>query len=160
MSDLAPQHETAADPHERTALRFWFRTYAAVAEMEHAISARLRERFSCSLGRFDLMAHLFAAPSGLTMGELSRRLLVSGGNVTGLVERLSREGLAAREVDGGDRRVYRVSLTAKGRAQFIEMAGEHEAWVAELTGGLEPGAMAQAADLMEAWRRRLAASRG
>ena len=136
-------------------LRFWYRAYSAVAAVEREISARLRDRFAVSLARFDLMAHLFAAPEGLTMGQLTRKLLVSGGNTTGLVERLAREGLAAREVDARDRRVYRVALTARGRALFQDMAEEHEAWVNEILGDLDPQEMARATALLARVRRRL-----
>ena len=148
--------EHASRSPDKTRLRFWFRTYGAVAAMEREISARLRERFGCSLGRFDLMAHLFAAPEGLTMSALSDRRFITGGAVTGLVERLAKEGLVLREVDATDRRVYRVVLTARGQALFTEMAGEHETWVEALTAGLEPRALEQATATMEAWRRRLA----
>lgn len=137
-------------------LRFWFRAYGAVAAIEREISSRLRARFGASLARFDLMAHLYAAPDGLTMGALTRRLLVSGGNVTGLVDRLAKEGLVAREVDAADRRIYRVALTQAGRTLFRDMAEEHEAWVSELLEGMDPAGTAQATALLEDLRHRLA----
>jgi DNA-binding MarR family transcriptional regulator len=136
-------------------LRFWFRAYGAVAAVEREISARLRARFGASLSRFDLMAHLYAAPEGVTMGALTRRLLVSGGNVTGVVDRLEKEGLVAREVDATDRRIYRVALTASGRALFKDMAEEHEAWVSELLEQVDPAEMARATALLEDLRHRL-----
>ena len=147
--------EPATPQSGKDQLRFWYRAYSAVSAVEREISARLRERFGASLARFDLMAHLFAAPDGLTMGQLTRKLLVSGGNTTGLVERLAREGLAAREVDAQDRRVYRVALTARGRALFQDMAEEHEAWVNEILGDLDPQEMARATALLARVRRRL-----
>ncbi len=137
-------------------LRFWYRSFRAVTAVEREISARLRERFGVTLARFDLMSRLFAAPEGLTMGELTRQLLVSGGNTTGLVERLRREGLAGREVDALDRRIYRVRLTRAGRALFEEMAEEHEAWVNQIFEGLDPAEIRQATDLVDRLRRRLA----
>ena len=136
-------------------LRFWYRAYGAVSAVEREISARLRERFGVTLARFDVMAHLFAAPDGLTMGELTRRLLVSGGNTTGLVDRLTREALAEREVDALDRRIYRVRLSARGRALFEEMAEEHEAWVNQIFEGLDPAEVRQATALVDRLRRRL-----
>jgi DNA-binding MarR family transcriptional regulator len=143
----------AAPGKER--LRFWYRTYGAVAAVEREISARLRERFGVTLARFDVMAHLYAAPDGLTMGDLTRKLLVSGGNTTGLVERLRREGLAEREVDALDRRIYRVRLSNCGRALFEEMAEEHEAWVNQIFEGLDPAEIRQATVLVDRLRRRL-----
>jgi DNA-binding MarR family transcriptional regulator len=136
-------------------LRFWYRTYGAVAAVEREISMRLRERFGVTLARFDVMAHLYAAPDGVTMGALTRKLLVSGGNTTGLVERLKREGLAEREVDALDRRIYRVRLSARGRALFEEMAEEHEAWVNQIFEGLDPAEVRQATALVDRLRRRL-----
>ena len=150
---MSAEPSDAAPGKER--LRFWYRAYGAVTAVEREISARLRERFGVTLARFDLMAHLFAAPEGLTMGELTRRLLVSGGNTTGLVERLRREGLAEREVDALDRRIYRVRLTARGRALFDEMAEEHEAWVNQIFEGLDPAEIRQATALVDRLRRRL-----
>lgn len=143
----------SADSKDR--LRFWFRAYGAVAAVEREISARLRARFGASLARFDLMAHLYAAPEGLTMGALTRRLFVSGGNVTGLVDRLEKEGLVAREVDAADRRIYRVALTPSGRALFKDMAEEHESWVSELLSGMDPAEMGRATGLLEDLRHRL-----
>lgn len=149
-----PAHPPLSPSKER--LRFWFRAYGAVAAIEREISSRLRARFGASLARFDLMAHLYAAPEGLTMGELTKRLLVSGGNVTGVVDRLGKEGLVAREVDAADRRVYRVALTGAGRELFKQMAEEHEAWVSELLAGLDPQEMARSTALLETLRHRLA----
>ena len=145
----------SAESPSKERLRFWYRAYGAVSAVEREISARLRERFGVTLARFDLMAHLFAAPEGLTMGELTRRLLVSGGNTTGLVDRLRREGLAEREVDALDRRIYRVRLSAGGRALFEEMAEEHEAWVNQIFEGLDPAEIRQATALVDRLRRRL-----
>jgi len=136
-------------------LRFWYRAYGAVSVVEREISARLRERFGVTLARFDVMAHLYAAPEGLTMGDLTRKLLVSGGNTTGLVDRLRREGLAEREIDALDRRIYRVRLSARGRALFEEMAEEHEAWVNQIFEGLDPVEIRQATVLVDRLRRRL-----
>lgn len=153
MSAEPIHFETPTPSKER--LRFWFRAYGAVAAVEREISARLRARFGASLARFDLMAHLYAAPDGITMGSLTRRLLVSGGNVTGVVDRLEREGLVARQVDAADRRVYRVALTASGRALFKNMAEEHEAWVSELFEGLDPAEMSRSTALLEDLRHRM-----
>jgi DNA-binding MarR family transcriptional regulator len=70
-----------------------------------------------------------AAPDGLTMGELSRRLMVSGGNVTSIVDGLERAGLVRRRQRASDRRTSYVVLTAAGRTAFAEMAREHERWI-------------------------------
>ena len=88
------------------------------------------------LFRSDLMAQLYKHPAGLKMGELSQRLMVTGGNVTGIADQLTREGLVVREADPNDRRAWRISLTGEGRSVFARMAEHHESWVVGLTRGL------------------------
>lgn len=119
------------------ALRLWLRLLTCTTMIERAIRRRLRLRFGMTLARFDLMAQLERAPAGLRMGELSRRLMVTGGNVTGLVAQLVAEGQVERRPVPGDRRAHLVRLTAAGRARFLTMAAEHERWVVELTAGLD-----------------------
>ncbi|UOM33986.1 MarR family winged helix-turn-helix transcriptional regulator [Acuticoccus sp. I52.16.1] len=122
-------------------LRLWLRLLAVSNLIESEIRKRLRERFATTLPRFDLMAQLERAPEGILLGELSRRMMVSNGNVTGLVERLTQEGLIVRETLENDRRASRVSLTPAGRTAFAEMAAEHSEWVAEIVGGLDAAAL-------------------
>jgi len=127
-----------ADPESRllagdhVSLRLWLRLLTCTAMIEHRVRERLRERFDISPARFDLMAQLARAPKGLKMSELSRRLMVTGGNITGLTDQLVSEGLVVRHEVAHDRRVYAVRLTPKGRRQFDTMAGEHERWIAEM----------------------------
>ncbi len=97
--------------------------------------SRLRERFSTTLPRFDLMAQLERHPEGLKMNALSRLLMVTGGNITAIVDQLEKEGLVAR-LDDEDRRAWLVRLTPAGKRLFAEMAREHEAWVVDLFAGL------------------------
>ncbi|MGN6583951.1 MAG: MarR family winged helix-turn-helix transcriptional regulator, partial [Rhizobiaceae bacterium] len=92
--------------------------------------------FDTTLPRFDLMAQLFRTEDGVLLGELSQRMMVSNGNVTGLVERLVQEGLIERQVSETDRRAVRVRMTKRGRAVFAEMAEAHGDWIAEMLGGL------------------------
>ena len=77
------------------------------------------------------------------MSELSRFLMVTGGNVTGLTDELARDGLVVRESSPGDRRAWIVRLTPKGRRHFEAMAEEHERWILELFAGLDAGAVQQ-----------------
>jgi DNA-binding MarR family transcriptional regulator len=88
--------------------------------------------------RFDVLAALERAPRGLTMSALSEQLLVSNGNVTGIVERLVQDGLVVRTSDASDRRTTFVRMTPKGEQSFATMAQAHEGWVNELLGGLAP----------------------
>ncbi|MDJ0686620.1 MAG: MarR family transcriptional regulator [Alphaproteobacteria bacterium] len=130
------ENDRLADPGGKEALRLWLRLLDASRLIEDAVSSRLRDRYGVSLARFDLLAVLYAAENGLTMGDIGRRLRVTGGNVTGLVDRLEKEGLAARRPHPTDRRAFFVALTAKGRRDFASMAQEHEGWVQEILAGV------------------------
>ena len=111
------------------ALRLWLRLLTCTQLVEKQVRINLREQFDTTLPRFDLMAQLQRNPDGLKMNELSRRMMVTGGNVTGITDQLVAEGLVERlEVDG-DRRAYHVRLTALGRKTFDDMARQHEDWI-------------------------------
>ena len=110
---------------------------ASTTHIEREIRTRLRERFDISLARFDYMAQLFRRKDGLTMRELSRYLMVTGGNVTGLTDELEREGMVVRKSSPDDRRSWIVSLTPKGRRAFGAMATEHEQWILEMFSTLD-----------------------
>jgi DNA-binding MarR family transcriptional regulator len=118
------------------ALRLWLRLLTCTQLVEKQIRSRLRERFDTTLPRFDLMAQLERAPEGLKMNELSRRMMVTGGNVTGITDQLVAEGLVHRVEVAGDRRACRVCLTAKGQRLFNDMARENEQWVVEAFSAL------------------------
>ena len=120
------------EPQSKRRLRLWLRLYAATSVIEREMRRFLRARFASTLPRFDLMAALERAPEGLTMGELSRRLMVSGGNITSIVAGLERDGLVHRRSPASDRRTSYVALTEQGRAAFQAMAREHERWIDRL----------------------------
>jgi DNA-binding MarR family transcriptional regulator len=120
------------EPQSKRRLRLWLRLYAATSVIEREMRRFLRTRFATTLPRFDLMAALERAPDGLTMGELSRRLMVSGGNVTSIVAGLERDGLVCRRSPASDRRTSYVALTEQGCRSFETMAREHERWISEL----------------------------
>ena len=130
-----PDLESRLTDEHHDALRLWLRLLTCTTMIERAIRRRLRERFGTTLARFDLMAQLARSPQGLRMSELSRRLMVTGGNVTGLTDQLVAEGLVVRRGMPGDRRAYNVRLTPKGKRQFEAMAAEHEAWIVALFDG-------------------------
>ncbi len=118
-------------------LRLWLRLLASANLIEVEVRQRLREQFATTLPRFDLLAQLERVENGLLLGELSRRMMVSNGNVTALVERLVRSGLIERNVLEADRRAVRVRLTEKGRRVFDEMAAAHANWIGDLFAGLD-----------------------
>ena len=128
--------EARAHSEHPEALRLWLRMLTCTQLVEKQVRTQLRERFETTLPRFDLMAQLERAPEGLKMNELSRRMMVTGGNVTGITDQLVNEGLVERIDVEGDRRAYCVRLTAKGRKQFNEMAVQHEGWIVEAFSGL------------------------
>ena len=117
-------------------LRLWLRLLTCTTLIEGEVRRRLRDAFDVTLPRFDLLAQLDKAPNGMTLGELSQRMMVSNGNVTGLAERLVEQGLLDRRASANDRRAQIVSLTAEGRRVFRTMARTHEDWIAKLFAGL------------------------
>jgi DNA-binding MarR family transcriptional regulator len=128
--------EARAHSEHPEALRLWLRLLTCTQLVEKRVRTSLRERFETTLPRFDLMAQLERAPEGLKMNELSRRMMVTGGNVTGITDQLVTEGLVERIEVEGDRRAYCVRLTPKGRRQFNEMAREHEGWIVQAFAAL------------------------
>jgi DNA-binding MarR family transcriptional regulator len=123
------------DDH-RDELRLWLRIFTCKEVIEAEVRRRLRDRFNVTLPRFDLMAQLERAPKGMTLGELSQRMMVSNGNVTGLVERLVEQGLIDRRPSPKDRRAQIVSLTAEGRRVFRAMARANGEWIGQMFADL------------------------
>ena len=139
LAAIAVDAETAlahAPPGHKDELRLWLRLLTCAALVEGEVRARLRRDFDTTLPRFDLMAALDRASGGMTLGEVSRRMMVSNGNVTGLAARLEAEGLVERRARPGDRRAQLLRLTAKGRREFARQSAAHEAWIAGLLSGL------------------------
>ena len=128
--------ETIARAGDHRALRIWLRLLTCTQMIERVVRSRLRERFATTLPRFDLMAQLERHRAGLKMNELSRMLMVTGGNVTAIVDQLEKEGLVERLDEPDDRRAFRIRLTRSGDKTFAEMARAHEQWVVELLEGL------------------------
>ncbi len=133
----SPDHETRATEADHQSLRLWLRLLTCTNLIEGVIRNHLRLEFDTTLPRFDLMAQLERHPEGLKMGELSKRMMVTGGNVTGITDQLVDEGMVVREDNPHDRRAYNVRLTDKGRSVFDGMAREHERWVMSFFEGLD-----------------------
>ncbi len=126
----------ATIPDHRDELRLWLRLLTCTTLVEGEVRSRLRARFDVTLPRFDLMAQLEKSPEGLTLGDLSRRMMVSNGNITGLVERLVDSGHIVRVPHSTDRRIAFVRLTEAGHSAFAEMAREHAEWISALFAGV------------------------
>jgi len=116
----------------KQALRVWLQLLTLTTLIEKRIRRNLQTEFDTTLPRFDVLASLERAKGRLTMGELSRRLLVSKGNVTGVVTELERQGLVRRTRDARDRRTHYLTLTTKGQKHFEDLAAAHRAWVTDL----------------------------
>ena len=149
--------ETALTNDDRLELRVWLRLLTCATMIDGHVRSRLRRDFGTTLPRFDLMAQLDRAPDGLTMGELSRRLMVSNGNVTGLIDRLVGEGMVLRRRSPDDRRSQIVRLSDAGKRAFDRMTPAHQAWIEELLAGLGRREMADLHEGLGAMKTSLTA---
>lgn len=140
LGDDAIGREARAAPDDPSAVRLWLRLLACSTQIEQEVRGRLRREFATTLPRFDYLAQLDRHPQGLRMNALSRYLMVTGGNVTGLTDQLVAEGHVERCPDPDDRRSAIVRLTASGRARFARMAQAHQEWLIELLDGFDAGA--------------------
>lgn len=136
-------------------LRLWLRLLGCTVRIENILKVRLRKEFGTTLPRFDVLAQLERFPDGLTMTELSRRLMVSNGAVTGLVEKLMSEGMVQRQGDPADRRTVIVRLTRRGRDSFLRMVRRHEEWVVSLLGDLSAVAQSELLQNLTLLKRNL-----
>ena len=136
LHDQPSRTTTGSLEQDYSVLRVWLRLLTCTTLIEHEVGGRLRNDFDTTLPRFDLMAQLARSPEGLGMGELSERLMVSGGNITGITDNLERDDLVERITLPADRRAKKVRLTAKGRAAFDRMAANHKIWIEDLLSSL------------------------
>ena len=150
LSGSLAEPGVAAGRKER--LRLWIRLLRASRTIEGELRERLRKEFDTTLPRFDVMAALSRAPEGMLMSDLSRFLLVSNGNVTGIVGRLVSEGLVTRSRRNGDRRTSMVRLTEAGASHFKTVASAHERWIGELLSGVGEDETRRLAAMLKAFR--------
>jgi DNA-binding MarR family transcriptional regulator len=148
----AQRSKPRTQPASKQKLRLWIRLLGASRAIEAELRRRLRAEFGETLPRFDVMAALQRRPHGMIMTELSRYLMVSNGNVTGIVDRLVSEGLLQRGQRNGDRRTSIVQLTRTGRDAFRAMAAAHEQWVGELLAGVTKNDARQLTSMLKAFR--------
>lgn len=136
-------------------LKLWLRLLSSTRLIENQIRSNLRESFDTTLPRFDAMAQLYRYPDGLRMGEISQLLMVTSGNITGIIDQLVQENLVERTTDPNDRRAYVVKLTESGISAFELMTGEHREWVADMTSGLNEDEQEQMYQLLTKLRDSL-----
>jgi len=132
-SELVPSENASSHLSVKT----WIRLYACSNLIEQQIQQKLRSQFGITLARFDFLAQLVRRPGGMKMNVLSKKLMVSGGNVTGLTDQLVKEELVLRQDDPNDRRSYVLICTEKGKREFAVMAQAHESWIGEILGDLD-----------------------
>ncbi|HKS60056.1 MAG TPA: MarR family transcriptional regulator [Xanthobacteraceae bacterium] len=125
-----------ASDRERLDLKLWVRLLACAHAAEQRVKARIKDQFGINQTQFNLMSQLDRAPAGIRMGEVARRTVVTGSNVTAVVDDLQRRGLVVRQNADTDRRATVIKLTSKGRGAFAEMAPVHAEWILELFGEL------------------------
>jgi DNA-binding MarR family transcriptional regulator len=136
MTTPSPDLESRAAPDDHHALRLWLRLLTCTNLIEGDIRGRLRTEFDTTLPRFDLMAQLQRVPKGMKMGDLSRHMMVTNGNITSIADQLEKEGLVVRTKVESDRRSSVLKLTPQGRKIFARMARAHEDWVKGMFDGL------------------------
>jgi DNA-binding MarR family transcriptional regulator len=129
-------YESGVQLEDGMELRVWLRLLTCTNLLDNEVRTRLKHTADTTLPRFDILAQLERHDGPMSMGELSKRLMVSNGNVTGLVDRLAGEGMVSRTPSPGDRRVQMVSLTAEGSKSFAKIADDHRQWVGEMMAGL------------------------
>ncbi|MCW9033706.1 MAG: MarR family transcriptional regulator [Rhodospirillales bacterium] len=148
-------YETALTEDDQLDLKVWLRLFTCENLIESKVRNRLREDFGTTLPRFDLMSQLDRAPDGLTMGQLSRRLMVSNGNVTGVIDRFVSEGLVDRTPTPEDRRVLVVKLTPKGKKEFSHMVPEHSKWISDVMSGMSREELVKFYELLGVFKKSI-----
>lgn len=139
----------------RQRLRLWLQMLKAVRHVEASLREKLREGYDTTLPRFDVLAALHAMPEGMKMSELSQHLVVSNGNVTGVVDRLVADGLAERQIMENDRRAFLVRITEKGRILMDDMTEEHRQWINKMFENVSESDAARGISIMLDIRHKL-----
>ena len=150
--------ESRATHDDHLSVRVWLRLLTCTTMVEGRVSSRLRDDFDTTLPRFDFLSQLERNPGGLRMTEISKRMMVTGGNVTRIADQLLAEGLITRSVAPGDRRAAIVKLSAAGRRAFADMARRHEGWIVEMFAGLSEADRTQLYALLAKLKRHLNAA--
>lgn len=152
--------ESSVTRDEALEVRVWLRLLICVSLIEREIGRRLRSRFGASTARFEVLAQLWREPGGLAMSRLSDRMMVTKGNVSGLIGRIERDGLIERHADPSDRRSQIVCLTAQGRERFDAMRASHNRWLHDLMRGLDGRSRRSLHELLDALRASIHLRRG
>lgn len=130
-----PPAERSWSGEEERALRLWIALARAYATFSRAVSGRVSDYglTPAQFGVLEALHHL----GPLSLGELAEKLLVTGGNVTYVMDRLEESGLVRRKRSGRDRRVVLAHLTERGRCLIADVFPGHASFVRELVAPLE-----------------------
>lgn len=153
MSVVDAESRVTHDDH--LSVRVWLRLLACTNLIEGAVASGLRDAYDTTLPRFDFLSQLERSSGGLRMTEISRRMMVTGGNITRIADQLAAEGLITRSAAPGDRRASVVKLSAAGRRAFGEMARRHEDWIVAMFAGLSVAERTQLHALLAKLKRHL-----
>lgn len=143
----------AADEALQETMRVWFRFARLHARLEHAVGQRLRE-VGLTIPQFDVLSTL-TENDGMTQQQMAERLYVTKGNISGILDRLTQQGLVTRTALVTDKRSNALSLTAKGRSLVRRGMDVHHAYMMETMGALEPGQRKLLGDLLVVLRERV-----
>lgn len=158
MVKLREKHDGALE--DRTEVRVWLRLLSCSMIIEKRLRGRFVDKFETTLPRFDVLAAIERYPEGATMGELSRSLLVSNGNVTALVRQLESDGYVASRPAAEDRRSSIVQLTSRGREHFATLADAHHRWIAQMLAGMSLEEKQGLHELLATLKSSIAADQG
>jgi DNA-binding MarR family transcriptional regulator len=139
-------------------LRVWLRLLSCSTVIEKRLRRRFVDQFNTTLPRFDVLATLARYPDGVTMGELSRALLVSNGNVTTLARQLEADGFVSSRPAAEDRRSSIVALTAKGTKHFDDLARAHRGWIMRMFAGMPKDDQKALFELLATLKQSIAAA--
>lgn len=98
---------------------------------------RVLNEAGLTAAQFDVLANL-GMSEGVTQQELAERLLVTKGNICGLIDRMESTKLVERRADASDRRANRIFLTRGGRAALRKAFPAHLGLVSQCMGALSP----------------------
>lgn len=149
---------TVPASHSKESIRTWLRLLSCETVIEQRLRSHFRTHFPVTLPQFDVLSALERADGPLTMSQLSKELMVSNGNVTGVIDRMEKIDFVKRTRGKHDRRIQYIRLTAKGRKEFDEMASQHESWLAQLFSDLTLADMSQLQDLLLKTRESVSTS--
>ena len=155
IKEIMPDILGEPPKHSKQSLRLWLKLLTCSNFVEKRIRTFLKKKFDKTLPQFDVMAALDRSKTGLTMGDLSERLMVSNGNVTGVIARLEEEQLVERRIHQSDGRTFVATLTPEGRKQFRKMAKAHENLVDSLFLELSDADILDLMELLDATKASL-----